>query len=109
MTGPRAPNSAPAHIVEGQPVRVQIVRGEPRFHVLCPECTGLHLEADTAQCSKRRSMGARQTGQFGEREPLAYLGVWLAAARSHSSRDSHMAFKPSPGQVRAYMRKYGWL
>ena len=54
-------------------------------------------------CIKRRNVGEMQTRQCGEKEPLGFLGVWLQCGPLFPDRASHMRFRPSAGEVRAYL------
>ena len=81
--------------------------GEPGFYQrYCVQCC---VASHGALCGKRRNIGSAQTRHFGDKEPLAYLGAWLASGASFPDRDSHILFKPRQMEVEAYMRKMRWL
>ena len=79
-----------------------------RYIVNCPlACTG-HSGA-RAPCCKRRGCGPAQCSSFGDMEPFAFLGAWLAAAPRYADRGAHMEHVPSGRDVEAYMRSQNWM
>ncbi len=81
-----------------------------RISVLC-QCTA-HQEPRRGrkplECRRRRNTGPLQTSQFGELEPYAFLGAWLAVSGKFRTRAEHMRYEPAPDEVSAYMRSVGW-
>ena len=65
--------------------------------------------AGAMPCRARRNTGARQTSVLGVHEPLAYLGAWLAAGMACTSRDEHIAFKPTMVDTQAYAESHGLI
>ena len=61
-----------------------------------------HTKQGQPPCKLRRNTGVRQTATLGVKEPLAYLGAWLATGINFSSREEHARFKPSAAQTREY-------
>jgi hypothetical protein len=96
-------------MLEGQPVRVEErgVEGTPgcyrRVCVTCP----WHSIPGAMPSRARRNTGARQTSVLGVHEPLAYLGAWLAAGPACTTRDEHIALKPTVADTQAYAELRG--
>ena len=88
----------------GQPGEVGAYQ---RLIVHCP-CSG-NIHAGRAPCVKKRNVGLRQTANFGQLEPYAFLGVWLRERENFASRDLHLAYVPNKASVASYMREHGWL
>ena len=68
-----------------------------RVAVMCPLCDSLHKR--DKPCKKYRNVGVAQT-KLGPQEPVAYLAVWAANARRFTTARQHIAFRPSPAQVK---------
>ena len=77
-----------------------------RVAVMCPLCDSKHKRDNP--CKKYRNVGAKQT-ELGPQEPVAYLAVWAANAGRFTTAAQHIAFRPSPADVKAYMLSRGWL
>jgi len=77
-----------------------------RVAVMCPLCDSKHKRDNP--CKKYRNVGAKQT-ELGPQEPVAYLAVWAANAGRFTTAAQHIAFKPSPADVKEYMLSRGWL
>lgn len=77
-----------------------------RVKVMCPLCDSLHKRDNP--CQKYRNLGPAQTA-LGPQEPVAYLAVWAGSAQRFTTASQHIAFRPSPAQVKEYMRSQGWL
>jgi hypothetical protein len=98
-------------MLEGQPVRVEErgLEGTPGYYRrLCVTCPW-HSVPGAMPCRARRNTGARQTSVLGVHEPLAYLGAWLAAGVACTSRDEHIAFKPTMVDTQAYAESHGLI
>jgi len=74
-----------------------------RLVASCPYCDTVH-----EGCEKKRSISENQTQAIGEKEPLAFLGCWLQCASLFEDRASHMKFRPTLEDVRAYAKEQGW-
>ena len=79
-----------------------------RWNVRCPLGKCRHVELQCQPCNKSRCYGLAQTKHFGEAEVYGYLGVWLRKADTFNSRTSHMLFRPSLLEVKAYILEMGW-
>ena len=98
--GPKRPDMAhPGDVQDwleySDGVRLRIER-RPEYHrlaVTCPHHAG---------CSKRRGTGAAQRLRLGDREPLAYLGAWLADGPNHTPGE-HIWVAPSLAMQRAWL------
>ena len=91
-------------MVEGQAVRVEErgIEGTLGYYRrICVTCP-FHTLPRALPCRARRNTGPRQTARLGVHEPLAYIGAWLERGSSFSSREDHVAFKPSDAETRAY-------
>ncbi len=60
-----------------------------------------------AHCKRTRNTAAAQCKNFGEREPLWFLGAWLHGGRSRD-RDGHKRFTPSVKDVREFRDRGAW-
>ena len=95
--------------LEGQDIfkEVHLTSGQLGHYVRlvasCPYCDTVH-----EGCEKKRSISENQTQAIGEKEPLAFLGCWLQCASLFEDRASHMKFRPTLEDVRAYAKEQGW-
>ena len=68
-------------------------------------CTLSHcLHSGPRLCNKSRNL--TNIGNFGEREPEAYLIAWADAAPKFATRDSHMSYCPSMAEVAAVLQRH---
>ena len=88
-------------MVEGQAVRVEergIEGTSGYYRRICATCPFRTLPR-ALPCRARRNTGPRQTARLGVHEPLAYIGAWRESGSSFSSREDHVAFKPSGAEA----------
>eukprot|EP00971_Amphidinium_carterae_P316337 6287859-Amphidinium_carterae.2 len=111
--GPAARDSLAAlgypEMVEGERLYLDINMREnyARVCVQCPLRSSDHLHRLT--CKKYRGLSDSQKMSCGEKEPIAYLGVWIRQARQASSRAEHVQYNPPLSLVRDYAREHGWM
>ncbi len=77
-----------------------------RYLARCPLAGTGHC--GTKPCAISRNAHSKQCRNFGQWEPLAFVGCWLRAASRFENREMHMLYKPLPNEVREYMLEHGW-
>lgn len=65
--------------IEGQWYEIRKSGNGTRIVVACPFAKTNHLHWTT--CEKRRAIGPRTTKEFGKKQALAFIGVWLTKGR----------------------------
>ena len=65
--------------IEGQWYEIRKTRNGRRIVVACPFAKTNHLHWTT--CEKRHAIGRRTTKEFGKKQALAFIGVWLKKGR----------------------------
>ena len=111
--GVRSPRARGRRAVIAEMFGVEVVQdihlhpGEPghyiRLSVNCPQCAAGHPD-----CGKRRNIGEAQCRNFGQVEPLGFIGVWLERANSFADKASHLKFTPSLADIRSFLIARRW-
>eukprot|EP00971_Amphidinium_carterae_P348029 6490282-Amphidinium_carterae.1 len=78
-----------------------------RVCVQCPLRSSEHNHR--LACKKYRGISDSQKVNFGDKEPIAYLGVWIRHARQSTTRETHVKYNPPLNLVRDYAREHGWM
>ena len=70
---------------------------------------GTRFKAGHEACCKRRNTGDAQMQNFGVAELYSFLGSWIRNAGRFIDRGSHVKYKPTLTEQRAYASEMGWL
>ena len=89
----------PAITLEGEPTDLDVHEGSAnnvqtyRRHTVSGFCTH-HRSALKGLCNTTRNAGPAQTAIFGYKEPLAFLGAWLAAGEQFVTLEDQLRYMP---------------
>lgn len=83
---------------------------EQRYHrisVRCPLTSTCHIGGNP--CRRHRSIAESTTRHFGRVEAVGFLGCWLRNRDRFATRAARMAYRPSVGEIEAYLIHEGLL
>ena len=86
-------------VVEGQCVKMEKQRNVQYYDRIMVKCNN---PVHGKRCARKRNLGSGQTNKFGDIEPYAYLGCWLAGSKEHDCFE-HPKYDPTEKELKAYI------